>query len=285
MSRNTGTGLNFVRRIYPPRVFGMLLALPAVAVVLLTMTALDNMMVGGMRLFLKGLIASALSVLVAWAWVLLIIPGYTLQLEPNLMIVIGATPILVAFPLSVGMISFSLSRRLSHQREELERISRTDDLSQLNNRRYWEESVFKEYERYKRSGAPLSLIMIDIDHFKQVNDEYGHAAGDQMIRELSALFTENVRISDVVGRYGGEEFGVLLPDTDKKRAMYFAERLRLAAQSLSIKPYGARCTISLGVAEVDDSITKYRDLIELADRALYQAKRRGRNISMLYEAD
>jgi len=130
----------------------------------------------------------------------------------------------------------------------------------------------------------LSLSRIDIDLFKQVNDKYGHVAGDQMIREISDLFAESVRQSDVVGRYGGEEFGLLLPDTDLKGALQFAERLRLGVQTLTIKPYGVRCTISLGVAEADIDVKKYRELIERADKALYIAKRNGRNIVQAYEA-
>ena len=351
MSRNTGTGLNFVKRIYPPRIFGMALAFPAAAVVLyqqqapwhfwlfaafsgflwphlayfvashserpklaeyrnlicdsvfaglwvpllsfsllpsmamLTMVSLDNMSVGGWRLFMKGLLASAISMLIGWQWVVFIWEDFSIQLEPNMLVLIATAPVLVVFPLSIGVINFSLSRRLVKQREELARISRTDGLSQLNNRRYWEESVFREFERHKRSGSPLSLIMIDIDHFKQINDKHGHVAGDQMIREISDLFADAVRQSDVVGRYGGEEFGLVLPDTDSKGALMFAERLRLGVQTLIIKPYGIRCTISLGVAEANSQTTKYRDLIECADKALYRAKRTGRNISLVYESE
>lgn len=213
-----------------------------------------------------------------------IVPDYTLQLEPNLLILIATAPIMVVYPLSISRINFSLSRRLARQREELERTSHTDGLSGLNNRRFWEESVFREYERHKRSGAPLSMVMIDIDHFKQVNDEYGHMAGDEVIREISKLFTEYTRISDIVGRYGGEEFAVILPDTKLEDAMLFAERMRLAVQFLSVQPYRVRCTISLGVAEVNPNTHKYQQLIELADQALYQAKRNGRNIAVAYEA-
>jgi diguanylate cyclase len=351
MSRNTGTGLNFVRRLYPPRIFGMALGFPAVAVVLyqtqapwhfwvfaafyaflwphlayfvasrserptlaeyrnlmtdsvcigfwvplmsfnllpslvmVTMVCMSNMAVGGWRLFLKGLMASLISMFFGWQWAMFIWEGFSYQLQPDMLILIATAPVMVVFPLSIGVINFSLSRRLAHQREELEKISRTDGLSQLNNRRYWEESVFKEYERYKRTGAPLSLIMIDIDHFKQINDEYGHVAGDQVIREISELFAEAVRQSDVVGRYGGEEFGLVLPDTDIKGALQFAERIRLAVQTLTIKPYGFHCTISLGVAEVDSDIKKHRQLIEHADKALYVAKSSGRNIALAYDPE
>ena len=349
MSRNTGTGQNFVRRIYPPRIFGMALSFPCMAVVLyqhqapwhfwlfaifvgffwphlayflssrsekpaeaeyrnlltdsayaglcaplmsfnllpslviLTMACLDNMSVGGWRLFLKGLVISIVTALLGWQWVQWVWDDFAFRLEPDMLTLIAAAPVMMVFPLSVGVINFSLSRRLAKQREEFEKISRTDGLSQLNNRRFWEESVYKEFERHKRSGSPLSLIMVDIDHFKQVNDKYGHVAGDQMIREISELLGDAVRQADVVGRYGGEEFGLVLPDTDIKGAMQFAERLRLGVQTLTVKPYGIRCTISLGVAEVDSDIRKYRQLIECADKALYNAKRNGRNVAQAYE--
>jgi diguanylate cyclase len=351
MSRNTGTGIEFVKRIYPPRIFGMALAFPAAAAVLyqqqapwhvwlfavfvgflwphlayfvasrserpvfaeyrnllcdsvfaglwvpllsfnllpslamLTIVSLDNMAVGGWRLFAKGLLASAISMLLGWQWIVFVWQDYSIWLEPNLLTLTATAPILVVFPLFIGAITFRLSRRLLRQREELERIGRTDGLSQLYNRRYWEETVFLEFERHKRSGSPLSLIMIDIDHFKQVNDKYGHVAGDQMIREVSDLLASSVRQADVVGRYGGEEFGLLLPDTDVKGAKLFAERLRLGVQTLNIKPYGIRCTVSLGVAEADSRVKRHRELIDYADRALYSAKRNGRNIAMAYEAE
>lgn len=200
------------------------------SLILVTMVSLDNMSVGGWRLFLKGLAASLVSMLLSWQWAAYIWDDFAFRLEPDLLSLIAAAPLMVVFPLSIGVINFSLSRRLAGQREELERISRVDGLSQLNNRRFWEESVYKEFERHKRSGSPLSLIMIDIDHFKQVNDKYGHVAGDQMIREVSELFNGAARQSDVVGHYGGEEFGLVLPDTDINDAMLFAERLRLAVQ-------------------------------------------------------
>jgi diguanylate cyclase len=351
MSINSASRLNFVKRIYTPRVFGSALAFSAVAIVLyqqqapwhfwgflvfnaflwpqlayfvaikseqptlaeyrnliidsvfvgvwvpllsfnllpalvlLTMVGLSNMTVGGWRLFLKGVAASVVGMLLAWPWALFIWDGFAIRLEPNMLSLIATAPVMVVFPLSIGMITFSLSRRLARQRQELEKISRTDSLSQLSNRRHWEECVFREYERHKRSGSPLSLIMIDIDHFKHINDKYGHIAGDQMIREISALFSEAARKSDSVGRYGGEEFGLLLPDTDIKGALQFAERLRPAVQALTVKPYGFQCTISLGVAEADSSIKQHLQLIDHADKALYVAKRSGRNIAVVYERE
>jgi diguanylate cyclase (GGDEF)-like protein len=127
--------------------------------------------------------------------------------------------------------------------------------------------------------------MIDRDHFKQTNDTYGHVAGDQVIRDLSELLAESVREADVVGRYGGEEFGLLLPDTNLEGAMQFAERLRISVQTLVVKPYDIGIAISLGVAETQSDVQSYRQLIERADKALYLAKLNGRNIATSYRGD
>jgi len=111
------------------------------SLVLVTMVSLDNMAVGGWRLFLKGLVATIVSMLVGWQWAAFIWSDFAFRLEPNMLILIASAPVMVVFPLSIGVITFQLSRRLVRQREELEKISRIDGLSQLNNRRYWEESV------------------------------------------------------------------------------------------------------------------------------------------------
>jgi diguanylate cyclase len=348
MAINTGSGLNFVKRLYPPRIFGMAIGFPAVAaalyetgaplsfwllaaayafawphlayqlsshapdpvkteyrnlmfdaimiglwaplmsfnllptLALTAMVCLANMSVGGWPFFSKGIFGivagAALGTLgVFFGW-----PEFTLHPQASLLIIAGTAPLLVAFPVSIGVINFNLSQRLLKQREELEKLSRTDDLTQLNNRRFWEDSVFSEFERYKRSRSPLSLVMIDIDHFKQVNDQFGHVAGDQMIREISDLLTANARQADVVGRYGGEEFAVLLPDTDAEGALLYAERIRLSVQTLNVKPYGISCTVSLGVAQASEDLERYRQLIEQADKALYDAKRQGRNLTVQY---
>jgi diguanylate cyclase len=341
--------LAFTKRLYPPRVFGLAIAFPPVAVVyleqqapwhfwafavfcgfvwphlaywrsrrsdhptateysnlmtdstlagfmlplmsfnllpvlvMLTMIGLVTTTVGGARLLFKGCLSLAVGALCGWLWALMVLPVYTLQLAPSLLTLVASAPLMVAFPVSIGFMTFRLSGRLAKQKNELEQISRTDGLTQLCNRRFWEECVFHEFERHKRYQLPLSLIMIDIDHFKNVNDEFGHLAGDQMLSEISQVLSNSLRQSDVAGRYGGEEFGILLPGTELKGAMLFAERLRLMVHVLTVKPYEARCTISLGVAELDGDIHNYRQLIECADNALYESKRLGRNMCMAYQ--
>jgi diguanylate cyclase (GGDEF)-like protein len=168
---------------------------------------------------------------------------------------------------------------------KLETLSRTDRLTQLNNRGYWEERLTEEFRRYQRTRSACSLIMFDIDHFKRVNDTYGHQAGDEVIRTTARVLRENVRTTDVVGRYGGEEFGVVLIDTPADSAMVLAERLRTKIEALTVRheEQEIRYTISLGIAQVCEETEHYKHWIECADQALYEAKHSGRNRSIVYK--
>jgi diguanylate cyclase (GGDEF)-like protein len=168
---------------------------------------------------------------------------------------------------------------------QLQQLSSTDRLTGLYNRGHWEESLKVAYARHQRYGNATSLVMLDIDHFKRVNDTYGHQAGDKVIEEVSRLIREHVRETDVAGRYGGEEFGVVLSDTDKTGARIFAERLRKAVEGLEVLHNGQsiRFTISLGVADLSQPSINYADLIAWADHALYASKKAGRNRVTVYE--
>lgn len=167
---------------------------------------------------------------------------------------------------------------------QLESLSRTDRLTQLNNRGYWEECLESEHQRAMRTGAPCTLIMFDIDHFKPVNDTYGHQAGDEVIRATARMLLESKRAIDIAGRYGGEEFVIILIDTDIKGAAVFAERLRrkIAASTVQYENVEITWTISLGLAECSEHIRSHCDWIECSDQALYQAKHGGRNQSCRY---
>ena len=161
---------------------------------------------------------------------------------------------------------------------ELERIAKHDHLSGLLNRISLFSSVDAEIERSHRSGAPLSGIMIDIDHFKNINDNYGHQCGDDVIRMIGKWLLGNLRKYDLAGRYGGEEFFVVLPNTRLSHAVKIAERFRKTIQDydLSCNDAQIRITASMGVAEYRMGET--RDMwINRADQAMYVAKNRGRN--------
>jgi diguanylate cyclase (GGDEF)-like protein len=170
-------------------------------------------------------------------------------------------------------------RQLQTVNLQLQRLSSTDRLTGLYNRGHWEDGLRHEYARHRRYDTHATLVMFDIDHFKRVNDTYGHQAGDKVIQLVAEVVREHVRDTDLAGRYGGEEFAVLLPDTDKSGGAIFAERLRVAVENLQVVHDGEviRFTISLGVADLSRPSTDYKMLIEWADQALYQSKKGGRN--------
>lgn len=169
----------------------------------------------------------------------------------------------------------------------LQELSRTDHLTRLHNRGYWEERLQEEFLRARRTHQPCSLILFDIDYFKDINDEYGHQAGDEVIRVTAEQVRKKVRATDIAGRYGGEEFGVVLIDTDADSARYLAERLRKAIDAIIVEYDGCEIsfTVSLGVAEITEETEDYHQWLESADQALYRAKESGRNCVMLYMED
>ncbi|MFN3580890.1 MAG: diguanylate cyclase [Pseudomonas sp.] len=170
-------------------------------------------------------------------------------------------------------------RQLESANNQLQELALRDGLTGLMNRRHWEQSLEREFARHMRYQSPASLVMFDIDHFKTFNDTYGHQLGDEVIREVARVTRLFARETDFAGRYGGEEFAVLLPDTSVEGASQFAERLRTAIERLQIEHEDQilHVTVSLGVAEINDSMINHSVLIEEADKALYRSKEQGRN--------
>lgn len=168
---------------------------------------------------------------------------------------------------------------LKQANEKLEALSRVDRLTLLYNRGFWEESFVKEFKRQQRAQTSSCLLMFDIDHFKKINDKYGHQAGDAALRFVAKLIKSALRETDVAGRYGGEEFAVTLIDTDISGAKLFAERFRLEVERSVIKYEGLqiKMTISLGIAAFDKGYANHQQWIEAADKALYLSKQSGRN--------
>ncbi|GAA5218745.1 diguanylate cyclase [Corallincola platygyrae] len=170
---------------------------------------------------------------------------------------------------------------------KLEKSSRTDGLTQISNRRYWEERLSIEFSRVVRHGGHLSLIMFDLDKFKSINDVYGHQAGDHVLVETAKQLTDALRTTDLAGRYGGEEFGIVLPDTSLDQAMVVAERIRtrIADKEFTFEEQVLPVTISLGVTQFDLSQKNHEKMIAQADSALYKAKEGGRNRSVKFEVE
>jgi diguanylate cyclase (GGDEF)-like protein len=189
------------------------------------------------------------------------------ELDELLLTLIGAPPLFALFAW----------QRWQEARVQL-RIALTDELSGLANRRHAELVLQAELSRSQRYARPLAIIMIDIDHFKRINDQGGHAQGDRVLRELPQLLTRDARTTDLVARWGGEEFMLICPETDVQQAALIAERLRLRVAEWGRHQSPADITASFGVAGADGpgplSLT---ELIERADLALYRAKHEGRN--------
>ncbi len=187
----------------------------------------------------------------------------------------------------------SLQERLREARRQLEEQSITDALTGLKNRRFFDERLHEEFRRAQRYGDTLSLIMIDLDHFKDVNDRHGHPAGDVVLREAAALIRASIRDPDICARYGGEEFAVILPKTHMTGALAVAERIwrelgnkeYVVAANGAPAPRRVRVSASLGIAFYPSKdISSGELLVRFADQALYNAKRGGRNSICLYQA-
>ena len=186
----------------------------------------------------------------------------------------------------VGFLGFTsiyffslLFRQIVRVRKELAKLSNTDSLTGLRNRRFAEEQLDIQFKRYCRHGTPCSLIILDIDYFKSVNDRYGHPAGDRTLREIARYTVENTRDIDIRARYGGEEFLIISPDTDISGARTLAERLRRHIEEHPVEWEDAviRITASFGTAEIlPDDPDPYR-WVSRADKALYLSKKSGRN--------
>ncbi len=183
---------------------------------------------------------------------------------------------LMVFDVTDEALSKKGMQALNHK---LQQISRIDGLTGLYNRRFWEEQLELEFKRSRRNEKPASLMMLDIDHFKSINDQYGHLAGDQVIRTLATILGHTVRETDICGRYGGEEFCVLLPETSSRRARLVAERVRHQVQETLVhfEQRQIQFTVSLGLAELNHTIQSPVTWLEKTDQALYQAKESGRN--------
>jgi two-component system, cell cycle response regulator len=174
-----------------------------------------------------------------------------------------------------------LQDQLEEKNRELEQLSVRDGLTGLFNHRHLHELLADEYERSRRTGEPVSVVMFDLDRFKEVNDTHGHQAGDHVLRELADIMRESAREIDKLGRYGGEEFMAILPDSDRAAGHSFAERVRemVEKQRFEIHEHEPlHMTISAGVASYpEDEADSPRRLVHSADRALYSAKHTGRN--------
>ena len=180
----------------------------------------------------------------------------------------------------------TLQDELRDKNARLEALTRIDELTGVNNRRYFMEMLRAEYHRSERYRTPLVYAMVDIDHFKKVNDTYGHLAGDRALVAVSNVLQQSVRMQDVLGRYGGEEFAIIMPHTDRDGGELAVERCRAQIEHHQLDVGGTiiNLTASMGVVCYPrDDVHRLEDLIAVADTALYRAKELGRNRVILAE--
>jgi diguanylate cyclase (GGDEF)-like protein len=183
----------------------------------------------------------------------------------------------------VGNASVAWERAQLYQ--EMERLATTDGLTGLSNHRTFQDALAKEVERTKRYNRPVSLLLLDIDHFKKFNDTYGHPVGDLVLKQISLCIRRSIRTSDLPARYGGEEFVVVIPETDGAGAMITAERIRSTIEGHLIVSgqNQLHVTVSIGCAGMPQSAVTQKDLIKCADKALYYGKEHGRNQATMYQ--
>ena len=244
------------------------------SVLLITMMCMDRVGAGGWRLLGKALpIGVAGCALVAW------IAGATYQPGSGMLGLLACLPMLGIYPVWLSTVTFRQAQRIRHRNRLLEQLNHTDMLTGIANRAHWMDTAAREMHRYLRNQRPATLILLDIDGFKQVNDSRGHAAGDALLQQLATVLHESLRSVDTPGRLGGDEFGIVLPETDLEHAREVAERIRQRVERLGradealARPY----TLSLGVAQIGPRHANVDAWVRQADVALYLAKAQGRN--------
>jgi diguanylate cyclase len=240
---------------------------------LVVMLAADKINVGGWRLLARAFAAQVAACAVAAA-----ATGFAFAPESSTREVLFALPFLAGYPLAITTATFALARRTNRHNRILARQTKVDASTGLLNRPSWETAVDAELRRFRRGGATAALMMIDIDHFKEINDRYGHLAGDEVIRTVAEIIQSSIRDIDVPGRYGGDEFGLLLAHTGAHAALAAAERIRQRAfETRFERAPEVRCTLSIGIAIASRQMEDVHAWISQADDALYQAKTLGRN--------
>ncbi|OMQ25527.1 diguanylate cyclase [Serratia oryzae] len=246
-------------------------ALPAV--VILSMMSMNNIASGGLPLFFKGLAAQIIGAVLTSA--VLGFPFYPQTTPQQLYLCL---PMIFIYPTFLGFVTYRTAKHLAEKKRELLRISMRDGLTGLYNRRHWEHLLHNEFDGCQRYGRKATLILMDIDHFKTINDTFGHALGDEALIVLAEELLLGLRVVDIVGRYGGDEFGAVLPNTSAEQASQALKRIQESLNVIAFREAPElRLHISAGIAEYQQGMRGYQDWLKAADGALYRAKNNGRN--------
>jgi diguanylate cyclase len=238
---------------------------------LATIFAITFVAIDGSRLLVRGLGLLLLACGVAGA-----ANGFAFAPWTDTPEMLASLPLLMIFPVTLGFVTHGLAMRVGSQNSQLVKMSSIDSLSGLLNRKHWEDAVDATLAR--RGCDDAVMLLIDIDRFKRVNDQHGHTAGDEVVRKVGAIIRASLREGDLAGRYGGDEFAVVLCGVDMHAAATVAERIRSGvACSLFEGVPGVRCTLSIGLAGCSTATRAASDWVKDADVALYRAKLAGRN--------
>lgn len=247
---------------------------PAPSLILFTMLAMDKAAVGGLKFMMRCIGVQLFAVTLVT-----VVIGFQATLrEASVAARMATVPLLLFYPIAVGLTAYRLSRRVRQQAQVLAALRGTDELTHLLTQAHWKRAVLAEFHRCRRQGAAATLMMIDVDRFKEINDRHGHPVGDEAIRAVAHIIRDSVRAHDVPARYGGDEFAVLLPGTGEEGAVQIAERVRQRVAGAPLHgTHGVHATVSIGLAALEDRDTGAQEWIKRADRALYRAKAGGRN--------